>query len=101
METQIRRVVWSFAKDEINADGIYQGEDRRVYNFISDSFKVDVRAGHRLHLCAHKTPESNDEVCAHFMLVGNGKHADCSCGACGYMWEFAEDKCDSACKYKK
>ena len=93
------RFVWPFSKGEISEDGTYTGEKRRVYkSIISDSFKVDVTAGHKLNLCAHRKPESDSQVFAHFKLVGKGKETDCTCGACGYRWEFAEDECDSKCE---
>lgn len=83
----------------------YNGKNVRVrMNGISDSFKVDIVAGHRLEVCKNQfinhrnfdfSGKGNGEpvVRAHFKLIGKGEHLDCACGACGFEWHFEEDIC--------
>jgi hypothetical protein len=82
-----------FKEKDIDEEGIYTGKPRRIYrNAISDSYKVDILWGDKLHICKKKKSE-NTEVYAHFKLVGTGEHMDCSCGACDSVWSFSEDEC--------
>jgi len=90
MSSVVHRHRMGFNRCDINENQEYTGEPIRVYNWISDSYKVDIKAGHKLHQCKKK---EGDDVYAHFKLVGKGCHTDCACGACGFNWEFAEDEC--------
>ncbi len=116
---EVVRKVKSFSPEDLN-DGFepansftshqkvtYNGKDVRLYNGMSDSFKVDLVAGKILVVCKNqfidhldykylweKEDEDKSVVRAHFKLIGKGEHGDCLCGACGFEWLFAEDVCD-------
>jgi hypothetical protein len=88
-----------------NQQVTYNGRNFRVFHGISDSFKVDIVAGHKLEVCKNQYINHRDadysgkssgepKVRAHFKLIGKGEHHDCMCGACGFVWHFEQDTCN-------
>lgn len=78
---------------------IYTGKKKRVYNYISDTYKVDIKNGDRLYVCKNQYVNCESFNCkdvlkCHFKLVGNGHGKNCNCGSCGYVWHFEEDDCN-------
>lgn len=89
--------------EDLNNEIIYTGEHKRIFNGISDSFKVDIKNGYKLNVCKNQFINytditTNKCIRAHFKLIGRGKHTKCSCGSCGYSWIFVEDTCN--CEYE-
>ena len=75
-------------------------KNERIYkNGISDSYKVDIKNGYKLHVCKNQFIDFKNfmseekSLRVHFKLVGIGEHSNCSCGACGFKWHFEEDTC--------
>lgn len=91
--------------DNIKAGDIveYHGNPKRVYNNLSDSFKVDILNGYKFTVCCNQYINNlsfnNEKVIrAHFKLIGTGQHTNCTCGACGFNWCFKEDTCNCSLK---
>eukprot|EP00961_Rhodomonas_salina_P246153 3326004-Rhodomonas_salina.1 len=83
---------------------IYNGPPERVFNFILDSYKVDITPGTRLHLCRRQSPVAElvggctgkKRLRVHFKLVGRKQghlqgHARCACKCCLYEWTLGQD----------
>lgn len=81
----------------------YTGVPQRIYRGYSDSFKVDLKAGHRVVVCKNQDKDGlgflgKIKVVVHVTLqrmpkpvAGHGSDCYCACGACGHTWELLQD----------